>query len=96
MRWLEPSAEEVIDRWGRDGVSMLIMVPVSFVSEHSETLYEMDVLMAGLARERGMTVSRVPAIGSHPAFVEMLSRAVREVFTGGGSEGVVSERLEAP
>lgn len=79
MRWLEPSVEEVLRAWASEGVAHAILVPVAFVSEHSETLYELDVLYTGRARDLGIAVTRVPTVQTHPAFVAALARAVREV-----------------
>ena len=77
MKWLEPSVETVLERWARENVKELVLVPVSFVNEHSETLYELDVLYAGKARHLGMTVRRVPALGTTPAFIDGLANRVR-------------------
>ena len=74
MRWLEPSVEEALHRWARGGVRHLALVPVAFVSEHSETLYELDILYAGVARDLGMQVRRVPTVQCHPAFIAIPGR----------------------
>jgi ferrochelatase len=77
MKWLEPSVEKVLEAWARESVKELVLVPVSFVNEHSETLYELDVLYAGKARDLGMAVRRVPALGTAPAFIAGLAALVR-------------------
>lgn len=76
MRWLEPSVEVTLSRWADQGRLHFALVPVAFVSEHSETLYELDVLYAGSARERGMQVRRAPTVQCHPAFVSALASSV--------------------
>ncbi len=78
MRWLEPSVETVLDAWKDEGVKRIVVVPVAFVNEHSETLYELDVLYAGMAREKGMEFVRVPTLRVHPLFIEALAELVRE------------------
>src|SRR5919205_1138248 len=50
MPWLEPYTEDELTRLGREGVRRVVVVPVSFVSDHIETLYELDLLYADLAR----------------------------------------------
>lgn len=76
-KWLEPSVEHVLEAWGRDGVKDIVLVPVAFVSEHSETLYELDVLYGGMARDLGMAVRRVPTVQTHPRFIDALAARVR-------------------
>jgi ferrochelatase len=54
LPWLEPYVEDELERLARAGVRRLVVVPVSFVSDHIETLYELDILYAGRARELGI------------------------------------------
>ncbi len=54
IRWLEPSTEEVLKKLPSRGVEEVVVVPVSFTAENSETLYEIDVYYKGLAREAGI------------------------------------------
>lgn len=73
MKWLTPSAEEEIIAAGKDGVPV-VMVPISFVSEHSETLYEMDMEYRELAAAQGVPgYWRVPALSTAPLFIEALA-----------------------
>lgn len=77
QQWLEPSTEQEIDRAAADGAALLV-VPVAFVSEHSETLVELDVEYAELAHAKGVPAYfRVPAANSQPAFIEALATLVR-------------------
>jgi ferrochelatase len=76
MQWLAPSTVEAIDEAGRDRRGVLI-APVAFVSEHVETLVELDHEYATLARERNLPFYlRAPAIGDDLAFIEGLAEAV--------------------
>jgi len=77
MKWLEPSVETVLERWAEEKVRHIVLVPVAFVNEHSETLYELDVLYGGMARKLGMSVDRLPTLGTDPAFIEGLAGRVR-------------------
>jgi len=71
--WLGPSTEEAIKKLAREGVKTLVVVPVSFVSEHVETLYELDLQMAELARKEGIErFIRVPTPQDHPLFIQCL------------------------
>lgn len=80
LKWLEPSVEEVILEWGQGGCKSIIVVPISFVSEHSETLYELDILYKGIAEEMGMEYLRVPTVSTHPMFIESLCAIIRRVI----------------
>lgn len=72
-KWIGPSTEEEIRRAGRDGVP-LIVAPISFVSEHVETLVELDETMRDLATEAGVPAyRRIPAVRTDPRFVATLA-----------------------
>ncbi len=76
MKWLGPSTESEIARAGKEGVG-LVVVPIAFVSEHSETLVELDIEYRHLAEEQHVPAyHRVPALGTHPAFIEALAQMV--------------------
>lgn len=77
VRWIGPGTDERIRELGREGVKELLVVPLSFVSDHIETLYEVDILFAGMAVEAGITAYRRPrALNTHPMFIEALARLV--------------------
>lgn len=77
LKWIGPTADEEIARAGRDRVPVII-VPIAFVSEHSETLYEIDILFRELAAKAGVPYfERVATVGTSPAFIEGLGRLVR-------------------
>jgi protoporphyrin/coproporphyrin ferrochelatase len=76
LEWIGPSTDNEIRRAGAERKA-LIVVPVAFVSEHSETLVELDIEYGKLAREAGVPdYVRVPAVRSHPLFIEGLARLV--------------------
>ena len=76
MKWLTPSTEDEIVRAGKEG-RPLIVVPVAFVSEHSETLVELDVEYRELALKAGVpSYDRVAAVGLNPEFIEGLKDLV--------------------
>lgn len=87
LRWIGPSTIDEVGRAGRDGVAV-VLVPVAFVSEHSETLVELDVTVRGQAEAAGVPrYERVPALGAHPLYVEALARIVREAQAGTAPAG---------
>lgn len=72
-KWIGPSTEQEIERAGTDGVA-LIVAPISFVSEHVETLVELDETMRDLARDSGVPAyKRIPAVRTTPPFVQALA-----------------------
>ena len=87
MAWLEPSTADEVDRAGRAGVPVVV-VPVAFVSEHSETLVELDVTCRDRARSVGVPAyHRVPTLGIQPRFIAALAGIVRAAL---GSDGLDS------
>lgn len=77
VEWLKPYTEEAIPELAEQGVENLLVVPVSFVSEHIETLEEIDIEYRELAEESGIHhFQRVPALDSHPVFIEDLADLV--------------------
>lgn len=77
LAWLGPATDEEISRAGSDGVT-LVVAPISFVSEHSETLVELDRDYRRLAEARGVPAYyRAAAVGTHPRFVTALAELVR-------------------
>ena len=89
VEWLTPATNETIPKLAREGVTRLILVPVSFVSEHSETLYEMDILYRDLAAESGITdYRRVSAMNCRRDFIDALAFLVERALAGctGGSD----------
>jgi protoporphyrin/coproporphyrin ferrochelatase len=77
LEWIEPYTDDEIRRAGREGVS-LVVFPVAFVSEHSETLVELDMDYRLLAEQSGVSCYiRVPTVSTEPAFITALADIVR-------------------
>lgn len=78
LEWIGPSTEAEIARAGAEG-KPLIVVPIAFVSEHSETLVELDIEYARLAEEKGVpNYRRLPTVGIGTRFIGGLASLVRE------------------
>jgi ferrochelatase len=78
VKWLEPSTETKIAELADAGCTQLLMVPISFVSDHIETLYEIDIQYKEEATALGITdFRRTEALNSSPAFVSCLAELVR-------------------
>lgn len=78
VKWLEPSTEAKIAELAAGGCRELLMVPLSFVSDHIETLYEIDIQYREEANALGITdFRRTEALNSSPAFISCLAELVR-------------------
>ncbi len=78
-RWLGPATVDRIRELGREGVRKLAIVPLAFVSDHIETLFELDVDAVERAHAVGITeVRRVSALNTEPVFLSALAGLVRE------------------
>jgi len=75
--WLEPDIGDVLGRLAADGERHAVVVPIGFVCDHVELLYDLDVEARALARERGLTLHRAAAVNDHPEFIAMLADLVR-------------------
>ncbi|HKC62352.1 MAG TPA: ferrochelatase [Pyrinomonadaceae bacterium] len=79
LPWLEPYLEDEIKRLANEGVRRLVVVPVSFVSDHIETLFELDQLYRDLARVHGVThYYRARTFNGDPEFPRVLRSILRE------------------
>lgn len=75
MKWLGPSTPEALEQAGADGVGAVV-VPIAFVSEHVETLVELDIEYGELAHQLGVApYLRVPAVGTSEPFITALAEA---------------------
>ncbi len=84
MQWLKPATDAEIVQAGKDGMG-IVLVPIAFVSEHSETLVELDIEYRHLAEAHGVPAyHRVRTVGTHPAFIEGLARMVQARVAQGG------------
>jgi protoporphyrin/coproporphyrin ferrochelatase len=87
LEWIGPATDMEIRRAGGDGVP-LVVVPISFVSEHSETLVELDIDYRNLAERSGVPAyHRVPTLGVEPGFIATLATLVRGAATTSRSVG---------
>ncbi|KJU87559.1 ferrochelatase-2, chloroplastic [Candidatus Magnetobacterium bavaricum] len=78
VKWLTPSTEEMLIQLAGKGVRRLIVVAISFVSDHIETLYEIDILYTNLAKKHGIILKRARALNTEPLFIEALKDLVHD------------------
>jgi protoporphyrin/coproporphyrin ferrochelatase len=90
LEWIGPATDDEIRRAGKDGVP-LVVAPISFVSEHSETLVELDIDYRDLAAASGVPAyHRVPTVGTAPGFIRSLAALIRRACLEDRVEGCAS------
>ena len=89
-KWLQPPLTDTIERLGTEGVKEMLIVPISFVTEHIETLHEINIEAREDAKKFGVEVFRMmPAVGDSPLFIAALKDLVlRAVGLAGDSQDV--------
>ncbi|MBL4740136.1 MAG: ferrochelatase [Sneathiella sp.] len=82
VEWIKPATEDEISAAGADNKSLMI-IPVAFVSEHSETLVELDIEYAELAKSAGVpNYYRIPTVTTHLKFIAGLGEMVKSLTIG--------------
>ncbi len=102
VEWLKPYTDGAIIDAAKDGKA-IVVVPVAFVSEHSETLVELDIEYGKLAADhKAKAYVRVPTVSAQEAYIEGLARLVHEdegssgIRPHGGTRICVSESIDCP
>lgn len=76
-KWLEPSTQAILEQLGNDGVNHLFVVPIAFVSDHSETLYELNIQDRVIAENAGIEHYHVmEGLNDSPVFIDALAQLV--------------------
>ncbi len=78
LPWLEPDINDHLGELHDSGVNSVVVVPIGFVSDHMEVIFDLDTEAAATAEELSMRFDRVDTPGSHPAFVAMVRELVLE------------------
>ncbi len=91
QKWLEPSLTAAIERLAREGVREMLVVPISFVTEHIETLHEINIEAREGAEKLGVRIFRMmPAVGDSPLFIAALADLVLKAI--GKDRGAAAAR----
>jgi ferrochelatase len=75
--WLGPTLEEALSALAEAGKRRVLVVPVGFVCDHTEILYDIDVQAAAFARARGVDLARSESLNTAPTFIRALAEIVR-------------------
>jgi ferrochelatase len=76
--WLGPDVESVLEELSKEKVGEILIVPIGFVSDHIEILYDIDILYQNKAKSLGMQLKRTPSLNSSKRFIEALAAIVEE------------------
>jgi protoporphyrin/coproporphyrin ferrochelatase len=76
VEWLSPSTPDMLHRLAEEGCRNVLMVPISFVSDHVETLYEIDMLYKDQAQELGMRLEASKSLNCDPTFIKGLKALI--------------------
>ncbi|MFV2039051.1 MAG: ferrochelatase [Acidimicrobiales bacterium] len=80
--WLEPDIVDHLEQLHSTGQDIVVVIPLGFISDHMEVVYDLDVQARARADELGVTMIRVDTVGTHPAFVAALRGLVEEHLAG--------------
>src|SRR3990172_1266877 len=76
--WLEPTVDSILERLSKDGKKYILIVPVGFVSDNIETLYDIDIVYKKMAESLGLIFHRTESLNDSPKFIESLAAIIRE------------------
>jgi ferrochelatase len=78
MKWLKPSLLETVKRLAHEGRKHLLVIPIAFVTDHIETLHEINIEVRNFARAQGIRqFELMPALNDHPKFIKCLAELVQ-------------------
>ncbi len=76
--WLGPQLEEYVPELAAKGIQNIVSIPIGFVSDHVEILYDIDIQAQQAARANGVRLERPPALNTDPLFIEALAEVIHE------------------
>ncbi len=76
--WLEPDIGDYLRARYEAGVRDIVVVPIGFISDHMEVIYDLDTEAQQLCRELGLNMVRAGTVGTHPRFVQMIRELIEE------------------
>lgn len=90
--WLEPDIGDYLRDLAARGVQDVVVVPIGFLSDHMEVLYDLDTEAQHLSRELGINMIRAATVGAHPQFVQMIRDLIVERMTPGTDRPALGTR----
>jgi ferrochelatase len=92
--WLEPDVSKIIRADAAKGVKEIFLLPIGFLADHVEVLYDLDVEAKAAADAVGVTLRRCQTVGDHPDFIAMIADVIAR--DGGEAAASSKRRGEAP
>lgn len=90
--WLEPDICDFIEqRHGEGGLNDLVILPIGFVSDHMEVLFDLDTEAKDLCDKLGVNMHRAPTVGTHPRFITMIRELIVERMTDAAERPALGE-----
>jgi ferrochelatase len=80
--WLEPDVGDYLRRLKSHGIEDAVVVPIGFISDHMEVLYDLDTEARAISEDIGLNMVRAGTVGTHPKFVAMLRELIAERTSG--------------
>jgi ferrochelatase len=84
--WLEPDIGDALR--GVEPGADVVVVPIGFISDHMEVLYDLDTEARAIAEERGLHMARAATVGVHPKFLSMICELIRERLGEGRPQAI--------
>ncbi len=78
ISWLEPDICDYLEEINEKGMKDVVIVPIGFISDHMEVLFDLDTEAMQVADKLGMTLIRAGTVGTHPKFVSMIHELIVE------------------
>jgi ferrochelatase len=94
--WLEPAIVDCLRTLKADGARDVVIVPIGFISDHIEVLYDLDHEARQAADELGLNMVRAETLGTHPRFVRMICELVVERITGAVARSTLGSLRAGP
>lgn len=86
MPWLEPDVNDALRELAATGAADVVLVPIGFLSDHMEVIWDLDTQARQTAAEVGIRLVRAPTVGTHPAFVAALAERLAAELRAGSPE----------
>ncbi|MFZ2166074.1 MAG: ferrochelatase, partial [Propionibacteriaceae bacterium] len=85
--WLEPDINEALTELAAQGVADVVVVPIGFLSDHVEVIWDLDTQAAQTAHRLGQRFTRVATVGTNPRFIHSFTQYVAPFLTSSSARG---------
>jgi protoporphyrin/coproporphyrin ferrochelatase len=89
--WLEPDVNDMLRRLAAEGARDVVVVPIGFISDHIEVLYDLDTEAQQTCDELGVNMVRAATVGTHPRFVRMIRELIVERMAGAADRSALGK-----